>query len=120
MADALDCSLFTAGRRPGKFNAPAPAAPVLGGNAAGSVFPRATRPQSNERMAAMPQGTIKRLVADRGFGFISADGRDVFFHLSSLQDVQFDDLQEGQSVEYELQDDDGGKGPRAATVRLTN
>lgn len=67
----------------------------------------------------MPQGTIKKIVADRGFGFISGEGRDVFFHLSSVEGAEFDDLTEEQAVEYELSDDDrGGKGPRAASVKI--
>jgi len=71
----------------------------------------------------MPQGVIKKVVADRGFGFISADGGDVFFHHSSVQETPFDDLHEGQAVEYELDSDDAGssrrrgKGPRAASVK---
>ncbi len=67
----------------------------------------------------MPQGVIKKIVSDRGFGFISADGGDIFFHHSVVKDVSFDDLQEGQSVEYEVDDDGGsgrGKGPRASSV----
>lgn len=69
----------------------------------------------------MPQGKIKRIVADRGFGFIAADRGDVFFHLSSLQNVNFDDLQEGQLVEYELDESaSADKGPRAATVRVVD
>jgi len=62
----------------------------------------------------MPPGTIKRLT-DKGFGFIASDGDDVFFHLSALVDVQFEELQEGQSVEYEM--GEGPKGPRAENVR---
>jgi CspA family cold shock protein len=62
----------------------------------------------------MPTGTIKRLT-DKGFGFIASDGDDVFFHLSALVDVQFEELQEGQSVEYEM--GEGPKGPRAENVR---
>lgn len=70
----------------------------------------------------MPQGVIKKVVADRGFGFISADGGDVFFHHSAVVDSRFDDLHEGQAVEYELDDSEGGgrrrgKGPRAASVK---
>jgi cold shock protein len=67
----------------------------------------------------MPVGTIKKLVQEKGFGFIaSGDGPDVFFHHSSVADRQFDNLTEGQKVEYTV---DGassprGKGPRAATV----
>ena len=62
----------------------------------------------------MPTGTIKRLT-DKGFGFIASDGDDGFFHLSALVDVQFEELQEGQSVEYEM--GEGPKGPRAENVR---
>ena len=68
----------------------------------------------------MAQGVIKKIVADRGFGFISGDRADVFFHHSSVEGVSFDDLQEGQTVEYELEEGEGtrrGKGPRAAVVK---
>ena len=70
----------------------------------------------------MPQGTTKKIVSDRGFGFISgADRGDVFFHHSTVADGAFDDLQEGQAVEYEVDEDGGGrgggKGPRASSVK---
>lgn len=66
----------------------------------------------------MPTGTIKKLVADKGFGFIkAAEGVDVFFHHSSVADRQFDSLSEGQQVEYTVEDGGGGKGPRAASVK---
>ena len=70
----------------------------------------------------MPQGVIKKLVSDRGFGFISGERQDVFFHHSSVVDGGFDSLQIGQSVEYEVEGDAGGgsrqgRGPRAASVR---
>ncbi|MBI1939876.1 MAG: cold shock domain-containing protein [Acidobacteria bacterium] len=62
------------------------------------------------------QGTIKRVIRDRGFGFIrSADGQEVFFHRSSLQELNFDGLKEGEAVEFELER--GEKGPRAVSVR---
>ena len=66
----------------------------------------------------MPQGVIKKLVADRGFGFISAEGGDIFFHHSSVVDNGFDDLQEGQAVQYEVEQGGSsrGKGPRAIGV----
>ena len=64
----------------------------------------------------MPQGKIKRLT-DRGFGFIETeDKKDMFFHMSSLLNSQWDDLQEGQSVEFEI--GDGPKGPRAEQVKV--
>ena len=67
----------------------------------------------------MPSGTIKKLVHDKGFGFIQpSDGGDVFFHHSTVADQQFDNLSEGQRVEYTLDAASGGKGkgPRAASV----
>jgi CspA family cold shock protein len=68
----------------------------------------------------MPAGTIKKLVQDKGFGFISgSDGADVFFHHSTVADQQFDSLEIGQQVEYTVDSsggNKGGKGPRAASV----
>jgi CspA family cold shock protein len=62
------------------------------------------------------QGKVKRVVRDRGFGFIiSGEGREIFFHRSSLQDVNFDTLKEGDPVEFEIED--GPKGPRAVAVK---
>ena len=66
----------------------------------------------------MHKGTIKKLIGDRGFGFISdTDGREVFFHQSSLVDIKFEALNEGQEVEFEVEK--SPKGPRAINVRLT-
>ncbi len=67
----------------------------------------------------MPKGTIKRLIADRGFGFIQTEqGTDLFFHRSEVQGVEFGSLIEGQEVEFDM-----GRGrddrPRAVGVRLT-
>ena len=65
----------------------------------------------------MPAGKIKKLVQDKGFGFISTnDGTDVFFHHSTVADQQFDSLQVDQSVEFTLDGQGGAKGPRAASV----
>jgi CspA family cold shock protein len=66
----------------------------------------------------MPSGTIKKIVGDRGFGFIRGeDGMDIFFHHSSVEGRPFEELTPGQSVEYTLdRDDRRGKGPRAASV----
>jgi len=62
------------------------------------------------------QGTIKRVIRDRGFGFIrSSDGQEVFFHRSGLQELNFDGLKEGEAVEFEMER--GEKGPRATKVR---
>ena len=66
----------------------------------------------------MPQGKIKKLVGDKGFGFITQDGsdKDLFFHMSALEGVDFDDLKEGQKVEFSV--GNGPKGPRAEDVSL--
>lgn len=63
----------------------------------------------------MAKGTIRRLMRDHGYGFITTeDGKDVFFHQTALQDLEFDSLKEGQSVEFEVET--GPKGPRAVEV----
>ena len=63
----------------------------------------------------MPSGTIKRLVRDRGFGFIKDEGgREWFFHRSAVQG-NFDELAEGRRVAFD--EEDSPKGPRAANVR---
>ena len=62
------------------------------------------------------QGTIKRVVRDRGFGFIrSSDGREIFFHRNGLQGMDFESLQEGTNVEFDIEQNP--KGPRATNVR---
>jgi len=64
------------------------------------------------------QGTIKKVVRDRGFGFIhAADGREIFFHCSSLQQIDFDALKEGEKVEFDVER--GEKGPRAVRVQAS-
>jgi CspA family cold shock protein len=65
----------------------------------------------------MHTGKIKKLVRDRGFGFISdTDGSEIFFHRSSLVDVQFDALNEEQKVEFDTEK--SPKGARAINVRV--
>jgi len=65
----------------------------------------------------MHAGKIKKLVRDRGFGFISdSDGSEVFFHQSALVEAKFDSLNEDQKVEFDVEKSD--KGPRAVNVRL--
>ena len=63
----------------------------------------------------MAQGTIKKLIAEKGFGFINGDGGEIFFHHSALVGTTIEALREGQSVEYE--EGRGPKGPRAENVR---
>jgi len=63
----------------------------------------------------MPQGKIKKIVAEKGFGFISTGRDDLFFHHSELRGVQIEDLAEGQEVVYEI--GEGKKGPCAVAVQ---
>ena len=64
---------------------------------------------------ATTNGTVKRLVGDKGFGFVEApDGSEYFFHQSACAD--FDTLRVGQKVTFEP--GQGPKGPRAENVRV--
>ncbi len=63
----------------------------------------------------MQEGTITRLT-DRGFGFIKREGgeKDLFFHSNDLEGVTFDELREGDRVNFEIAD--SPKGPNAIKV----
>ncbi len=66
----------------------------------------------------MAKGTIRRLITDRGFGFIKTeDEADLFFHRSDLEGVEFNSLSEGQEVEFEKGQGREGR-PAAVKVRL--
>jgi CspA family cold shock protein len=66
----------------------------------------------------MATGTVKKLVRERGFGFIQgSDGVELFFHRSALQGAGFDTLTEGQAVEFDVEQ--GDKGPRAAHLKVS-
>jgi CspA family cold shock protein len=61
-------------------------------------------------------GTIKRLVRDRGFGFIATmAARSGFFHRSSVKAGAFEELNEGQRVSFD--EEPSAKGPRAGNIR---
>jgi len=62
------------------------------------------------------EGTIKTLIPEKGFGFITVDGeeKDLFFHRSELQDIAFEELKEGDKVSFEKADSD--KGPNATKI----
>jgi CspA family cold shock protein len=64
----------------------------------------------------MAEGTIKTLT-QKGFGFIdTGTDKDLFFHNSSLEEVSFEELQQGQRVSFT--EGRGEKGPRAENVKL--
>jgi CspA family cold shock protein len=57
----------------------------------------------------MARGTVKKLVAERGFGFINAgEEKDLFFHRNDLQGVAYESLMEGQEVEFEVEPTEPG------------
>ncbi|MCC6510576.1 MAG: cold shock domain-containing protein [Pirellulaceae bacterium] len=64
----------------------------------------------------MAQGTIKKIVADKGFGFIKTDRGEIFFHSSALQGITIESLREGQVVDFT--EGRGPKGPRAEAIKL--
>jgi CspA family cold shock protein len=64
----------------------------------------------------MAQGTVKWFNADKGYGFIAVDGgRDVFVHFSAIQADGYRSLEEGQRVEFDIEQ--GDRGPQAIAVR---
>ena len=63
----------------------------------------------------MNNGKVKWFNAEKGFGFIEADGgQDVFVHFSAIQGEGFKSLDEGQAVTFEVEQ--GARGPQAANV----
>lgn len=64
----------------------------------------------------MTQGTVKWFNAEKGFGFITAEGQDVFVHYSNIEMSGFRVLEEGQTVEFTV--GTGQKGPQAEAVRV--
>jgi len=67
----------------------------------------------------MAKGTIRRLITDRGFGFIKTEEEtDLFFHRNELHEVDYESLTAGQQVEFEIGQGHDGR-PQAVRVRLT-
>lgn len=65
----------------------------------------------------MPKGTISRLIASRGYGFIKTEEeQDLFFHRNDLQGIDYESLREGQEVEFEVATTP--KGLNAVNVRI--
>ena len=73
------------------------------------------RASGTRRKMFMEQGKVKWFNAEKGFGFIEReDGSDVFVHFSAIQSEGYKSLDEGQAVEFEVEE--GARGPQAANV----
>jgi cold shock protein len=65
----------------------------------------------------MQKGSIKKIIRDRGFGFIAAeDGREIFFHRSEMNESEFEALLAGNNVTFEVEKT--AKGPVATRVNI--
>jgi CspA family cold shock protein len=81
-----------------------------------AVFKRGTAVIEPEE-EPMPQGTVKFFNSEKGYGFISrTDGDDVFVHYSNIDGSGYRNLEEGQSVEFEV--GPGRKGDEALNVKV--
>ncbi|HET9480507.1 MAG TPA: cold shock domain-containing protein [Candidatus Polarisedimenticolia bacterium] len=66
-------------------------------------------------MEGMDNGKVKKVMKDRGFGFIATtDGREVFFHRSECRHSDFESIEQGDEVGFEMEE--VPKGPRARNV----
>jgi CspA family cold shock protein len=73
-------------------------------------------PQTKEKIVMAVTGTVKFFNTEKGYGFISReDGEDVFVHFSNIEGDGFKNLEEGQTVEFEI--GEGRKGDEAQNVR---
>lgn len=67
----------------------------------------------------MQKGKVKWFNAEKGYGFIEREGdSDVFVHYSAIQSRGFRSLNEGDVVEFEVEEGKNGKGPQAANVNV--
>jgi CspA family cold shock protein len=63
----------------------------------------------------MEKGTVKWFNNAKGYGFISSEGKkDIFVHFKAITSEGYKSLNEGDAVEFEIED--GPKGPQAANV----
>ncbi|GEM49904.1 cold-shock protein [Deinococcus cellulosilyticus] len=68
----------------------------------------------------MASGTVKWFNAEKGFGFISHQGNpDLFAHFSAIKSTGFKKLNEGDEVDFDVQQGQNGKGPQATNIVVT-
>jgi CspA family cold shock protein len=65
-------------------------------------------------------GTIKFFNPDKGYGFIKPDdgGRDIFVHITAVEQAGLKTLPEGARIAFEIEPDKKGKGPKAVNLKL--
>ena len=66
------------------------------------------------------RGTVKFFNGEKGYGFIKPDdgGKDVFVHITALEQAGLAGLTEGQPIGFEIEPDKKGKGPKAVNLQL--
>jgi CspA family cold shock protein len=64
------------------------------------------------------QGTVKFFNTEKGYGFIKPDdgGPDIFVHVTAVERAGFGGLKEGQRLNFEIEPDKKGKGPKAVDL----
>ena len=67
------------------------------------------------------QGTVKFFNAAKGYGFITPDdgSKDIFVHISAVEQSGMTSLNEGQNVTFEVEPDKKGKGPKAINLQVS-
>jgi CspA family cold shock protein len=67
-------------------------------------------------------GTVKFFNGERGYGFIKPDdgGRDVFVHITAVERAGLKALNEGQRINFDVEPDKKGKGPKAVNLVIVN
>jgi CspA family cold shock protein len=66
-------------------------------------------------------GTVKFFNSERGYGFVKPDdgGRDVFVHITAVEQAGLKSLNEGQRISFDVEPDKKGKGPKAVNLVIT-
>jgi CspA family cold shock protein len=90
----------------------------LTGNPSGSPTDAATIRSGRKEHAMAQGGTVKFFNAQKGYGFIKPDdgGRDIFVHITAVERSGLSDLNEGQRIQFDIEPDKKGKGPKAVNL----
>jgi CspA family cold shock protein len=65
-------------------------------------------------------GVVKFFNGEKGYGFIKPEdgGRDIFVHVTAVEQAGLQSLNEGQKISYDIEPDKKGKGPKAVNLQL--